>query len=40
MLKGSIRHEDFRGHSGIVQEGGLQWMTAGKGIVHSGNARR
>ncbi|XP_043689658.1 pirin-like protein At1g50590 [Telopea speciosissima] len=35
MMQGNIKHEDFTGHKGIVREGGLQWMTAGKGIVHS-----
>jgi len=35
MLAGSIRHEDNRGHAGVVSAGGVQWMTAGRGIVHS-----
>lgn len=35
MLAGSIRHEDNRGHAGMVAAGGVQWMTAGRGIVHS-----
>ncbi|XP_062616772.1 pirin-like isoform X1 [Saccostrea cucullata] len=34
VLKGSMRHEDFCGHKGIIQDGDLQWMTAGRGIVH------
>lgn len=34
MLGGSFRHEDFCGHAGVINEGDLQWMTAGKGIVH------
>jgi len=33
--KGSFSHEDFCGHKGIIGPGDLQWMTAGKGIVHS-----
>jgi len=33
--EGSFQHEDFCGHKGIIGPGGLQWMTAGKGIVHS-----
>lgn len=33
--QGSFQHEDFCGHKGTIQPGGLQWMTAGKGIVHS-----
>ncbi|KAL5699523.1 hypothetical protein ACHQM5_030410 [Ranunculus cassubicifolius] len=35
MLKGSVQHEDFEGHKGIIRAGGLQWMTAGRGILHS-----
>ncbi|XP_064608862.1 pirin-like [Liolophura sinensis] len=34
MLKGSSRHEDFCGHKGTIKAGDLQWMTAGRGIVH------
>ncbi|XP_069131117.1 LOW QUALITY PROTEIN: pirin-like [Argopecten irradians] len=34
ILKGAMRHEDFCGHDGIINEGDLQWMTAGRGIVH------
>lgn len=34
MLDGSFRHEDFCGHKGIINSGDLQWMTAGRGIVH------
>ncbi|CAH8325195.1 unnamed protein product [Eruca vesicaria subsp. sativa] len=35
MLEGEILHEDCEGHKGVIRKGGLQWMTAGKGIVHS-----
>lgn len=35
MKSGSILHEDFKGHKGEIGPGGLQWMTAGKGIVHA-----
>jgi len=35
MIKGAFRHEDFVGHKGIINSGDLQWMTAGRGIVHS-----
>jgi redox-sensitive bicupin YhaK (pirin superfamily) len=35
MLEGSFHHEDFAGHKGKINPGDLQWMTAGKGIVHS-----
>lgn len=34
MLSGAFRHEDFCGHKGIIKAGDLQWMTAGRGIVH------
>ena len=34
-LEGSIYHEDFKGHKGEVKPHGVQWMTAGKGIVHA-----
>ena len=32
---GSISHEDSRGNAGELCVGDLQWMTAGKGILHS-----
>jgi len=35
MKEGSVLHEDFRGHKGEIGPGDVQWMTAGKGIVHS-----
>lgn len=35
MLAGRMRHHDNHGHSGLLQAGGVQWMTAGRGIVHS-----
>lgn len=35
MLKGKFTHQDFCGHKGTIGPGDLQWMTAGKGIVHS-----
>lgn len=35
MLSGSVVHEDFVGHKGMIQAGDLQWMCAGRGIVHS-----
>ncbi|XP_060567284.1 pirin-like isoform X2 [Ruditapes philippinarum] len=34
MLEGSFRHEDFCGHKGVINPGDLQWMTAGRGILH------
>ncbi|KXN69457.1 hypothetical protein CONCODRAFT_75865 [Conidiobolus coronatus NRRL 28638] len=35
MLTGQTAHEDFVGHKGVIGPGDLQWMTAGKGIVHA-----
>ena len=35
MIEGKMRHGDNKGHSGVIEDGGLQWMTAGRGIVHS-----
>src|SRR5512147_1293693 len=34
MLEGSVDHEDSVGNAGTVCAGGVQWMTAGSGIVH------
>ncbi|MCL5271909.1 MAG: pirin family protein [Gammaproteobacteria bacterium] len=35
LLHGTITHEDNKGHKGVINAGDVQWMTAGKGIVHS-----
>jgi quercetin 2,3-dioxygenase len=35
MIAGQMRHRDSFGHQGLLQNGGVQWMTAGSGIVHS-----
>ncbi len=35
MLAGRLRHRDNKGHSGVLGPGGVQWMTAGRGIIHS-----
>jgi len=35
MLSGTMYHEDFKGHKGIINPGDCQWMTAGKGILHA-----
>lgn len=35
MLEGQIHHKDNAGHEGIISAGGIQWLTAGKGIIHS-----
>ena len=34
-LDGEFEHEDSAGHRGVIRPGGVQWMTAGAGIVHS-----
>lgn len=33
-FKGKVEHGDNHGHSGIIQEGDIQWMTAGSGVLH------
>ena len=35
MLAGSMEHKDHKGHRGSLVAGSVQWMTAGRGIVHS-----
>jgi hypothetical protein len=35
LLDGRMRHRDNAGHEGVIGPGGIQWMTAGRGIVHS-----
>lgn len=35
MLAGAMRHEDSSGASGELAAGGVQWMTAGRGVIHS-----
>ncbi len=34
MLDGRIRHKDSTGHSGTIEAGDVQWMSAGRGIMH------
>ncbi|SEL39741.1 hypothetical protein SAMN05216262_11055 [Colwellia chukchiensis] len=34
MLNGKMGHKDSVGNQGIIEDGGLQWMNAGKGIIH------
>lgn len=34
MVTGATEHEDFTGRRGVINPGDLQWMTAGRGIVH------
>ena len=35
MLAGRMRHKDSAGNEGLLENGGLQWMTAGRGVIHS-----
>lgn len=35
MLAGRMRHRDSAGNEGVVGPGGVQWMTAGRGVIHS-----
>jgi quercetin 2,3-dioxygenase len=35
LLDGHMLHEDHLGHRGDLKSGGVQWMTAGRGIIHS-----
>ncbi|EXJ14409.1 pirin family protein [Imhoffiella purpurea] len=35
MLEGRMLHEDHLGNRGLLSSGGVQWMTAGRGVVHS-----
>jgi redox-sensitive bicupin YhaK (pirin superfamily) len=35
ILQGPLAHRDTAGHESIIDAGGVQWMTAGSGIVHS-----
>jgi hypothetical protein len=35
MIAGRMRHRDSAGNEGLLGDGGVQWMTAGRGLVHS-----
>ena len=35
MFAGKMKHEDSAGHQGVIESGGVQWMTAARGIIHS-----
>ena len=35
MLEGRMRHQDSVGNVGLLEPGSVQWMTAGRGIIHS-----
>ena len=34
-FSGEMKHQDSAGNSGVLKPGGVQWMTAGSGVVHS-----
>jgi redox-sensitive bicupin YhaK (pirin superfamily) len=34
MLEGTVRHRDSLGNMGVIDEGDVQWMTSGRGILH------
>lgn len=35
IIDGDITHKDTGGHNSVIEAGGVQWMTAGKGLLHS-----
>jgi redox-sensitive bicupin YhaK (pirin superfamily) len=35
MITGRMRHKDSAGNEGLLTSGGVQWMTAGRGVIHS-----
>lgn len=35
MISGTLEHRDNKGGRGLITDGGVQWMTAGRGVVHS-----
>lgn len=35
LLAGRVEHRDNAGHTGLLETGGVQWMTAGRGVIHS-----
>ena len=35
MIAGRMRHRDSAGNEGLLTNGGVQWMTAGRGVIHS-----
>ncbi len=35
MIAGRMRHRDSAGNEGLLQNGSVQWMTAGRGVIHS-----
>lgn len=35
MLKGRMLHQDSAGNQGLLEDGGMQWMSAARGVIHS-----
>src|SRR5690625_2380419 len=35
ILEGAVVHTDSGGHRSVINNGGVQWMTAGAGVVHN-----
>jgi len=35
MIAGRMRHRDSAGNEGLLENGGMQWITAGRGVIHS-----
>jgi quercetin 2,3-dioxygenase len=35
ILEGELMHQDSGGHESVIRAGGVQWMTAGRGLVHA-----
>jgi redox-sensitive bicupin YhaK (pirin superfamily) len=35
ILEGDIMHKDSSGHESVIEAGGIQWMTAGSGLIHA-----
>ncbi|URD60771.1 pirin family protein [Sphingomonas sp. KRR8] len=40
ILEGSLAHHDTGGHHSTIEAGGVQWMTAGRGLIHAEVRRR
>lgn len=40
MIEGSVEHGDSMGNTGVINSGGIQWMTAGSGIIHQEMPKR
>ena len=39
MLQGRMRHRDHMGNEGVISSGGVQWMSAGRGVLHSASEK-